>query len=270
MNAVAVSLNDSTDSIRGGIYLLPRAPTIKNYIYILRDTPTIPHASFVSAARALAGTAVSVPLTLMLAYVLTRRDFILRGVITKLVVVTMYVSGGLVPIFLSYRILGLMNSFWVYVLPGAISAFNVLVMRSYLAGIPYDLVESAKLDGASEYRILFTVMLPLAMPVIATIGLFVSVTQWNQWFDTMLYNSGAKNLSTLQYELKKVLDSSQGMTSDAIAVEAAASTGQEVYRVTSISLRAAMTIISTVPIVCVYPFLQKYFVKGLTLGAVKG
>jgi putative aldouronate transport system permease protein len=206
----------------------------------------------------------------MLAYVLTRRDYVLRGALTKLLVVTMYVSGGLVPIFLSYRSLGLMNSFWVYVLPGAISAFNVLVMRSYLQGIPYDLIESAKLDGASEYRILFTIMLPLAMPVIATIGLFVSVSQWNQWFDTMLYNSGAKDLSTLQFELKKVLDSSQGMTIDAVAAEAAASLGQETYRVTSLSLRAAMTVVSTIPIACVYPFLQRYFVKGLTLGSIKG
>ena len=164
-----------------------------------------------------------------------------------------------------------MNNFLVYILPGCISAFNVLVMRSFIQGLPYELIESAKIDGASEYRILFGIVFPLSMPVIATIGLFVSVSQWNQWFDTMLYCSGEKDLITLQYELKRILDTANSMTGDSVTADAMASTASEGSgRVTTQTIRAAMTVISVVPIACVYPFLQKYFVKGLTLGAVKG
>ena len=208
---------------------------------------------------------------MMLAYVMTRRDYVLRGSITKIVLFTMYVSGGLIPTFLTYRSYGLMNSFWVYVLPGAISAFNVLVMRSFIDGVPFELVESAKIDGASEYRILFQIVFPLSLPVIATIGLFVSVSKWNQWFDTMLYCSSSKNLLTLQYELKKILDTANSMTGDAVSMEAAASSASaESGRVTTQTIRAAMTVISVIPIACIYPFLQRFFVKGMTLGAVKG
>ncbi|MDR3121934.1 MAG: carbohydrate ABC transporter permease [Clostridiales bacterium] len=271
INTVAVSFNDSTDAVRGGIYLWPRVFSLKSYETILIKTSAIPHSAMISALRAISGTLISIPLSMMLAYVMTRKDYVLRGLITKLTLFTLYVSGGLIPTFLTFRSYGLMNSFLVYVLPPAISGFNVLVMRSYIAGIPFELTESAKMDGASEYRILFTIIFPLALPVIATISLFISVNQWNQWFDTMLYCSSTRNLSTLQFELKKVLDSANSMSGDAVLAEALGSSGDgSSGRVTTQTIRAAMTIISVVPIACVYPFLQKYFVKGLTIGAVKG
>lgn len=271
LNTLAISFNDSTDAVYGGIYLWPRVFSLKSYETILVKTTSIPHAAMISALRAVIGTAISIPLSMMLAFVMSRRDYVLRSAVTKLVLFTMYVSGGLIPTFLTYRAYGLMNNFLVYVLPTAISAFNVLVMRSFIQGLPYELIESAKIDGASEYRILFGIIFPLSMPVIATIGLFVSVSQWNQWFDTMLYCSSKKDLLTLQYELKKILDSASSMTGDSVAADAAASTASEGSgRVTTTTIRAAMTVISVVPIACVYPFLQKYFVKGMTLGAVKG
>lgn len=271
INTVAISLNDSLDAVRGGIYLWPREFSLQSYETILAKTSTIPHATFVSAMRALVGTIISIPLSMCLAYVMTRRDFFLRTIISNIVLLTMYVSGGLIPTFLTYRGFGLMNNFWVYILPTAISAFNVLVMRSFIQGLPFELIESAKIDGASEYRILLTIIFPLSTPVIATIGLFVCVTQWNQWFDTMLYCSSSKNLLTLQYELKKVLDSANNMAGDAISMESlATSQSESTGRVSTQTIRAAMTVISVVPIACVYPFLQKYFVKGMTLGAVKG
>ncbi|MFV0402320.1 MAG: carbohydrate ABC transporter permease [Oscillospiraceae bacterium] len=269
LNTLAISFNDSIDAVRGGIYIWPRVFSLKSYETILLRTKSIPMAALVSAARAISGTLISIPLSMMLAYVMTRRDYVLRGAITKLTLFTMYVSGGLIPTFLTYRSYGLMNNFLVYILPTAISAFNVLVMRSFIDGIPFELTESAKIDGASEYRILFTIIFPLSMPVIATISLFVAVNQWNQWFDTMLYASSSKNLITLQYALKQVLDAANSMTAgDAVTAEALGAT--DGGRVTSQTIRAAMTVISVVPIACVYPFLQKYFVKGLTLGAVKG
>lgn len=271
LNTIAISFNDSIDAVYGGIYLWPRVFSLKSYETILVRTTSIPHSALISALRAVLGTALSIPLSMMLAFVMTRRDYVLRGFVTKLVLFTMYVSGGLIPTFLTYRAYGLMNNFLVYILPGAISAFNVLVMRSFIDGIPYELVESAKIDGASEYRILFQIIFPLSMPVIATIGLFVSVSQWNQWFDTMLYCSSVKDLSTLQYELKKVLDTANSMTGDSVTMDAVASQAtEESGRVTTQTIRAAMTVISVVPIAMIYPFLQRYFVKGMTLGAVKG
>jgi len=272
LNTVAISLNDSVDAVRGGIYLWPRIFSLKSYETILFKTSAIPRSALVSAARAILGTAISIPLSMMMAFVMTRRDYVLRGAITKLTLFTMYVSGGMIPTFLTYRAYGLMNNFLVYILPGAISAFNVLVMRSFIDGIPFELTESAKIDGASEYRILFQIIFPLSLPVIATISLFVAVGQWNQWFDTMLYCSGTKSLFTLQYQLKMVLDSANSMTAgDTVTMEALGGQMQDGGgRVTPQTIRAAMTVISVVPIACVYPFLQRYFVKGLTLGAVKG
>ena len=271
LNTVAISFNDSTDAVYGGIYLWPRVFSTKSYETILFKSSDIPYSAMISALRAISGTLLSIPLSMMLAFVMSRKDFVLKSAVTKIVLFTMYVSGGLIPTFLTYRAYGLMNNFLVYILPTAISAFNVLVMRSFIEGLPYELIESAKIDGAGEYRILFQIIFPLSMPVIATIGLFVCVSQWNQWFDTMLYCSSKKGLVTLQYKLKQILDSANSMTGDAVAADAAASSASEGSgRVTTQTIRAAMTVISVVPIACVYPFLQKYFVKGMTLGAVKG
>ena len=271
LNTVAISLNDSTDAVYGGIYLWPRVFSTKSYETILFKSSDIPYSAMISALRAVSGTLLSIPLSMMLAFVMSRKDFVLKSAVTKIVLFTMYVSGGLIPTFLTYRAYGLMNNFLVYILPTAISAFNVLVMRSFIEGLPYELIESAKIDGASEYRILFQIIFPLSMPVIATIGLFVCVSQWNQWFDTMLYCSSKKSLVTLQYKLKQILDTANSMTGDSVAADAAASTASEGSgRVTTQTIRAAMTVVSVVPIACVYPFLQKYFVKGMTLGAVKG
>ncbi len=263
LNTLAISFNDSTDAVYGGIYLWPRVFSTRSYETILLKSSDVPHSAMISALRAVIGTLISIPLSMMLAFVMSRKDFVLRSAVTKIVLFTMYVSGGLIPTFLTYRAYGL--------LPTAISAFNVLVMRSFIQGLPYELIESAKIDGASEYRILFGIIFPLSMPVIATIGLFVCVSQWNQWFDTMLYCSSKKNLLTLQFKLKQILDTASSMTGDSVSADAAASSASEGSgRVTTQTIRAAMTVISVVPIACVYPFLQKYFVKGMTLGAVKG
>ena len=204
-----------------------------------------------------------------MAYVLSRKEFIFRKTLTPFVVFTMYFSGGLIPIFILMRDLGLINNFLVYILPGMIGAYNIMVMRSYIEGIPESLIEAAKIDGASEYRILFGIIFPLSLPVIATITLFVAVGQWNSWFDTMLYAGSNPSLTTLQFELQKLLTSSLSMAatdSDAMMnMGDAARTA-----VTPTSIRAAMTVIAVVPILFTYPFLQKYFIKGLTLGGVKG
>jgi len=269
LNTLAISLNNAIDSIRGGIYLWPREFTLRNYEMIFTENKNILMSTFVSAARAIIGAGTSVMACLMVAYTLTRREFVLRKFFTKFLVLTMYFSGGLIPVYLLMKSLGLINNFLIYILPGMVGAYNVMVMRSYIEGIPESLVEAAKIDGASEYRILFTIIMPISLPVIATVILFVAVGQWNSWFDTMLYCSGKQELSTLQFELQKLLQSTRTMTAEtADALDTLGDNQKSV--VTPNSIRAAMTIVATVPILFTYPFLQKYFVKGLTLGGVKG
>ncbi|CAI6044946.1 L-arabinose transport system permease protein AraQ [Paenibacillus sp. JJ-100] len=268
INMIAVSLNDANDAIRGGIYLWPREWTLDNYKYIFGESD-IYHATLISALRTIVGTIVSVFCTAMLAYTLSRQEFVLRKFVTMFFVFTMYFSGGLIPGYLLIRDLGLIGSFWVYIIPGIIGVFNMIVIRSFIEGLPEGILESARMDGAGEFTTFIRVVLPLTIPAMATVSLFVAVGQWNSWFDVFLYNSSNKELSTLQYELMKILQTS---------TTAATSSASDVYQsaensgiaVTPTSIRATMTIIASVPILMVYPFLQKYFVQGMTIGGVKG
>jgi len=175
-------------------------------------------------------------------------------------------SGGMIPTYMLMRDLHLMNSFAVYILPGAVSAFNVFVIRSFIDGLPYALQESAKLDGANDFTIYWRVVLPLAKPALATIALFLAVAQWNAWFDTYLYNGSNEALTTLQFELMKVL---QSTTTGNGGDYRSNIVSNSVNQVSPESIKMAITIVVTVPILLVYPFIQKYFVQGMTLGAVK-
>ena len=267
LNTLAVSFNDALDSVRGGIYLWPRKFTLYNYTHILGD-PQIYRAALVSVSRALITSVLNVACSLVVGYVLTRKDFVLRGFYSKIFMYSMYISGGMIPMYFLIRDLGLQNNFLVYVLPGIVSAWNIMVVRSYIDGLPDALIESAKIDGANELTIIFKIIMPLCVPVLATVALFVAVGQWNSWFDTMLYCSGDPKLSTLQYELQKVLKSSSQVTTAAAAAQASQNGASN--SVTPNAVRSAMTIVAVAPILFAYPFLQKYFVSGLTLGGVKG
>ena len=269
LNTLAYSFNDSIDSVKGGIYLWPRVWTLSNYQKILVGNPLIARAIFNSAARAVLGGVLSVFATLCVSYVLSRKEFFLRKVLTPFLVFTMYFSGGMIPSFILMRNLGLINNFLVYLLPTMLGAYNVMVMRSFMDNLPDSFVEAARIDGASEYSILFKIIFPLSLPAVATIALFVVVSQWNSWFDTMLYCSSSANLTTLQYELQKLLTSASNLSSTG-ASDAALANSSNTVVVTPASIRNAMTIIAVVPILFIYPFLQKYFVKGLTIGGVKG
>lgn len=262
LNQVAISFNDGIDALRGGIYLWPRMFTLKNYSTVL-SKQSMAVAARVTVLRTVIGTLSSTLVTSLLAYVLSRKDFILKKQLSLLYVVTMYVSGGLIPVFLVYKNLGLTNSFWVYILPGMVSAFNMLVIRTYMNGLPDSLSESAMMDGAGHMTIFFRIILPLCMPVIATVSLFQAVYHWNSWFDAMLYNRMSDNLTTLQYELMKLLSSVTNQNASAETMKNANNT------VTPTTVRAAATVITSLPIICLYPFLQRYFVVGLTIGGVK-
>ena len=266
LNTLAVSLNEGLDSIRGGIYLWPREFTLDNYRQLLSRSQTF-RAAGVSLARTVITTIAGTCLTAMLAYAISRKEFVLRRFTTVLYVLTLYIQGGLIPTYFLYQRLGLTNSFWVYVLPGLCHAFNLIIIRTYISGLPTSLIESAKIDGAGEFTIFLKIILPLCKPVLATIAIFTAVWHWNAWWDVFIYNPGNPNLSTLAYELQKVLASAQQMSGSMAAAMGRAQA--ETSQITPRAIRATMTIIVTVPIAVVYPFLQKYFVHGLTLGGVK-
>jgi len=262
LNTLAISLNDGIDTIRGGVHLWPRKFTLKNYHTVFQKQNLLTGA-YISVLRTIVGTFLSLALNAILAFIISRKKFLFKSQLSLFWVITMYVNGGLIPTFIVYNGLGLTNSFWVYVIPGMISAFNMLVLRTYMQGIPDSLEESAQLDGAGYTVIFLKIISPLCKPVYATIALFVAVYQWNSWFDSMLYNRMSTKLTTLQYELMKLLSSVMQQSGSAEAAKNAAAA------VTPASVRAAATIVTMLPIICLYPFLQRYFVTGLTIGGVK-
>jgi putative aldouronate transport system permease protein len=266
INVIAVSLNSAIDSVRGGITIWPRAFTLYNYIHILSNDE-IYLSTLMSMARTVLGTLLSLAMSIPLAYILSKREFVFRRQLTFFMMLTLYFSGGIIPTYFLYRSLGLINSFAVYVIPGLISAWNVVVIRSYIEGLPDSLQESAKIDGANDLLILVKIIFPLITPVTATIALFCAVNQWNSWFDTYIFASGVQRLSTLQYELMKIL-SSASMSLRSATYESK-STALSAVSIMPASVRATMTVVATIPILVFYPFLQKYFVTGLTLGGVK-
>jgi putative aldouronate transport system permease protein len=268
-NTIAISLNDAMDSMRGGVTFWPRRFSLFNYEVIFQ-TGSIPHAFFISVARTLINLVTSVFFTAMIAYVLSRREFVLRKPFTLILILSMYVNAGLIPTYFLIMRLGMINSFWVYIIPGIINAFNFVVMRTYMRSLPESIIESARIDGCGDFYIFSRIILPLCLPVLATIGLFVAVGSWNSWFDTMIYNSGRVNLHTLQYKLMEYLQSSQSQgRSAADAGSMALSSQGGSSMVTPMSIRAAITVVAAAPILFVYPFMQRYFVVGLNVGGVK-
>lgn len=269
-NTIAISFNDAMDTIRGGVTFWPRKFSMFNYEVIFQ-TGAIPRAFFISVSRTVINMATSVFFTAMLAYVLSRNEFVMRKRYTLIIIFSMYVNAGLIPSYFLIRSLGMVNSYWVYIVPGIINAFNFVVMRTYMKSIPESILESARIDGYGDFYIFIRIVLPLCLPVIATIGLFVAVGSWNSWFDTMIYNSGNVKLHTLQYKLMEYLQSSQAQsrgTGDAGAMAIAAQAGSSTM-VTPVSIRAAVTVVAALPILLVYPFLQRYFIAGASVGSVK-
>jgi putative aldouronate transport system permease protein len=261
-NTLVISFNNGTDSLRGGLYLWPRMWTLKNFNTVLHKKNLLVGA-YVTVGRTVIGTLTALGANAILAYIVSRKRFIFKKQLSLFWVITMYVNGGLIPTFLLYKGLGLTNNFLVYIIPGMISAFYMLVIRTFMVGIPDSFEESAQLDGAGDMIIFTKIISPLCKPVYATVALFCAVGHWNSWFDAMLYNRMNSNLTTLQYELMKLLSS---VTNQSTSVE---SMKNAVGTVTPTSVRAAATILTMLPIVCLYPFLQRYFVTGLTIGGVK-
>lgn len=262
LNTLAISFNDGIDTVRGGIHLIPRKFTLQNYYTVLHKQNMVTGA-YITVLRTVVGTFLALAANALLAFIVSRKRFLFKSQLSLFWVITMYVNGGLIPTFLLYKNLHLTGTFWVYVIPGTVSAFNMLVLRTYMVGLPDSLEESAQLDGAGYMTIFVKIISPLCKPVYATVALFVAVGQWNSWFDAMLYNRMSDKYTTLQYELMKLLSSVMQQSGSADSARNSANS------ITPASIRAAATIATMLPIVCLYPFLQRYFVTGLTIGGVK-
>ena len=266
-NTIAVSLNDAQDTLRGGITLFPRVFSTYSYESVFKNK-LMGTAAINSVLRTVLSTVFGVLVGSMIAYVLSRRELIGRKFITAYFLITMYISAGLIPTYFLIKNLGMLNSFAVYIVPGLVSVYNIIVIKSFMQSLPDSLTEAAMVDGAGHFRCYWQIVLPCCKPVLATVALWCAVGAWNQWFDTFLYASGADHLTTLQYEMMKLLSSAMQSGRDNSSIFG--NNQQMADTITPTSIRAAVTIVASVPILVVYPFMQKYFVKGIMVGAVKG
>jgi putative aldouronate transport system permease protein len=253
------SFNDPIDLLRGPVYFWPRSFSTVNFQYVLKD-PEILRAIWVTVARTVVGSAVGVLFTGAFAYGISKKRLWGRNLIVRMTLITIYFSGGLIPTYLVIaQGLQLYGNFLVYIIPNMFNAFFAFIMLSFFREISPEIEESAFLDGANEIRVFVQLILPLSTAVLATIALFFGVWHWNSWFDAMLY--GGRKLQTMQQYLVKAIQSvnvsvmSANYRSDAISSQ---------------SLRLATMVLTTFPVVVVYPFLQRYFVKGMMIGAIKG
>ena len=268
LNILAKSFNSAKDTMLGGVTFYPRVFTLDNYDIVLKD-PNIGHSAIISVLRVISGSLFSLFLQYSVAYALLRRGLPFRKAIVMFFTIPMFINGGLISEYIIYAKLGLYNNFLIYVLPASFSFYNMVIIRTYLQGIPESLIESARLDGAGEFTILWKIMLPLSMPIVATILLWCAVAHWNDWART-LYFVDNPDLYTLQYHLMLAEKKAESLTQ---MIQNAMETGRPLGTIdTDISgesVQAAQTIITTVPIVLTYPFFQRYFVSGVTMGSVK-
>lgn len=262
---LVLSFNEGRDTMLGGVTLWPRKFTLSNYAEVFKEG-TIARTFFVSVARTVVGTLFSLVLNLMLAYGLIQKKLMFQRFYTSLLVVTMFFSGGTIPVYMLFHQINLLNTFWVYILPMLSGFSTVLLYLAFLRELPVALFEAARIDGAREWQILIRLVIPLSAPLLATMALFAAVAQWNSWFDGWLYVKD-DSLLTMSTYLVRLLN-------QAAAQELARSTSGQINAsdlpVTGDSLKVATMFVTMLPITIVYPFVQKFFVKGIMLGAVKG
>ncbi len=259
VHILAQSFSSQQAVITGSVSFWPIGWNLDAYYNVFTDS-SYNAAFFISVKRAVLGTSFNVALTCMLAYPLSRSYIMGRSYIQFMIIFTMLFSGGMIPSYLVVKSVGLINTFWAYIIPGAISAFNVIIMRNFFQSVPYELEESARIDGCSNTGILVRIIIPLSMPAIATIALFHGVAHWNAFFDAILYINDRKMHPLQMYLRDLILSSTTNMETNPLEKNAAAIE----------SLKASALIVSTLPIIMVYPFLQRYFVKGIMIGSVKG
>jgi putative aldouronate transport system permease protein len=264
--ALIGSLSDGFDFMKGGVYILPRVPTLFNF-RVLFETEAISHALLVSVLRSLAGTVTQVGFTAIFAYAFSRKGLIGKRFYAGLGLFTMIFSGGLIPTYVLYKQLGLLNNFLVYIIPNLLSFWNVMIFSSFFREIPSSLLESARIDGAGEYRAFFSLIVPLSTPVIAAITLFVAVSSWNAYYDAMIFTTSAR-LAPMQLVLMRIIRYTE--EASRMANDASADFRMDQMQTSSVTIQLAAMMVAAAPIMVIYPFLQKYFVKGVMIGSLKG
>lgn len=258
---LSISLSTAAEAHRDGLHLFPTSVSFQAYQMILAN-PEIRTGFVNTIVRTVLGTAITVVMTCLAAYPLSRKDLPHRGLILFLVLFTMIFSGGIVPSYLLIRSLGLINTIWALVLPSALSAYNIVVLRNFFQRIPESLHEAARVERASEWQILLHVYLPLSRPILATICLWTSVAHWNQWFDAMLYITDI-NKQVLQYHLQRIVIENSTQMIDI------GKTAQDVANYSPETLKAATVVLTILPMLILYPFVQRFFASGFLLGGVK-
>lgn len=261
---IGSSLTSESYIIRNGYSIIPKEITFESYLTIFKSPMTIIRAYGVTIFVTIVGTILSVFFNTMAGYVLQRKDFEWRNKISFFYFFTTLFSGGLMPWYiLCVRYLHLKDTVWAMILPGVVSVWNILLVKGFMASLPFEMTEAAKIDGAGDFKIFTRLILPLSKPVIATIGLFTALTYWNDWYNSMLFINDS-NLYSLQYQLYKLVNDAK------VLRELASESGMVVDTVPIESMKMALTVVVTGPIIFLYPFVQRYFIKGLTLGSVKG
>ncbi|NMM54425.1 ABC transporter permease subunit [Paenibacillus aquistagni] len=266
-NGLVISFNQGTDTSMGGITFWPREFTFENYAVVFKDERLM-RGFFISVLRTIAGTIGAILCTAIFAYGMSKADLIGKKYYMIMCIITMYFGGGLIPTFFLIRGLGLVNTFWVYIIPGLISVWNMIIFRTFFRGLPAGLEESAKMDGCGNWGTFFRIVIPLSGPVIATLSLFTAIAHWNDWFAPSIYVSNEK-LLPIQTILRQILDSNIVSEQTANLDSASQARMSAMKSVTSRSLTMATMMVATIPIICVYPFVQKYFVKGVLVGSLK-
>lgn len=261
---LALSLNDGLDAQKGGIYFFPRRFSLENYVTIFKN-PDIVNAYAITLFRVIVGTSLSVLLVAACAYAMSRHTLPFRRIFNWMILIPMYFSGGMIPYYLIVSSLGFRDSIWVYVIPSLYGSFNIILMRTFMKQLPESLNESARLDGAGDFTIFIKIIIPLSMPVFATVALFTAVYHWNDWFTATIFATSKKTwpASTLLLNILKASEISSFISTKFFV------TGGRKRIVTPEALKMAMLIVTTLPIVIAYPFLQKYFVKGVMIGSLK-
>lgn len=261
---IIYSLSDPIEATKG-VTLLPRGFTLKNYWAVIH-LEEIPLATVVSIFRTILAAGITVFCSSFLGYLVTKKEMYFRKFIYRYVITTMYVGGGLIPTYLTLRAYGLRNTFFVYIIPGAISAYYVILTKTFFEQIPESLEESAMLEGAGILTCWARIVMPLSKPILSTIAVFSLVAEWNYWFDSHIYITN-KKLYTLQYVLYLYNQKAQSIA-DALNVNPILS--EEAMKITPATVRMTITAVVTIPILLVYPFMQRYFVEGMMIGAIKG
>jgi putative aldouronate transport system permease protein len=260
-----LSINDGTDSLRGGFLLWPREISLESYSAVFSN-PEIVTSVKVTLLRTLLGVPLSVFCIALLAYALSKKEMVGGRAINLFFIFTMYFSGGLIPTYMIVKSLGLIDNFLVFIFPGIINIFWMILVRTFMEGLPRELEESAEIDGANEVQIFVKVILPICVPVLATVALFSAIYHWNAWYDSYIYTYNPA-LKTLQAVLVKILN--QYQTGDMLNEAQQLANENKKIPVTGESIRMTVTMVATLPIILVYPFVQRFFLKGMLLGAVK-